>query len=75
VQALTGDRDAARAYNAWVRGGGFTVAVWVDPGTDLWMRGVRTATVSKIGTKWVHIFHAASGKTFRIAPSLISRDN
>lgn len=74
ILALEGDRKAAREYNAWVKGGGFRVALYVDPSTDLWMRGVRTMWVKSIGTKYVTGEHAMSGKVFRVAFSLVSAD-
>ena len=72
TEALAGDRTSARNYNTWTRNGGFCVVVNIDPGTNLWMMGVRSARVEKVGTKWVHIRHSMSGRAFRIAPELVT---
>lgn len=72
ISALAGDREAARAYNDWVRRDGFRASVDVDPGTDLWMMGARSLLVSRVGTKYVTGKHPMSGRTFRVALSLVT---
>lgn len=40
--------------------------VKVHPALDLWMRGVRYATVTKVGVKWITIHHAMSNTSWRV---------
>lgn len=43
--------------------------VQLHPGTDLWMRGARYATVTRVGRKWAYIaLDVRPGKEIKIAP-------
>lgn len=48
-------------------------SVKIDPASDLFMRGVVYATVEKVGRKYIHIFHAWSGRRFKVHPRLLMK--
>lgn len=43
-------------------------SVKIHPASDLFMRGVRYATVEKVGRKYIHIFHEWSNRRFKVLP-------
>jgi len=45
---------------------GQTVAV--HPASDWFMRGIKFATITKFGSKWVTLHSALFGKTFKLKP-------
>ncbi len=53
AEALAGNSQAVKDYNAWIQRGGFASRVSIDPETDLFMRGVKYAEVRWIGRKYV----------------------
>lgn len=51
----------------------FPLQAWVElcPSTDRWMMGDRFGHVLSHGRKFVHVAMNRSGKTIRVAPSLL----
>jgi hypothetical protein len=45
--------------------------VAIHPKTDLWMRGVRYATITKVGRKIVTVQAYINNRTYGITPDLI----
>lgn len=43
-------------------------SIKIHPASDLFMKGVHYATVKKVGREYVHIFHAWSGRNFKVLP-------
>jgi hypothetical protein len=41
--------------------------VRLHPATDWFMRGVKYATVLKVGRKWVHLEHAPTGTRLKVS--------
>jgi hypothetical protein len=42
--------------------------VELHPATDLWMRGARFGTVTKVGRKWLHVKLDTTGAVTNLAP-------
>ena len=40
--------------------------VMIHPASDWFMRGVRTGLVTKIGRKYVHVFHVMTDRVYKI---------
>lgn len=47
--------------------------VRLHPATDLFMRGVRYATVKTIGRKWIHLYHHGSKTTHKVSFAFASQ--
>ncbi len=41
--------------------------VRIHPATDHFMRGILTATITKLGRKWVHLFHWRSRTRHKVS--------
>lgn len=64
---LDGEKEARNDLNDWLNRGGFGPRVMAHVATDAWMSGDRYGTVTKIGTRYVHVLMDTSGRTRRFA--------
>lgn len=45
--------------------------VALSPSLDLWMQGVKFGTVTKVGTRWIHVRALLNNHVYRVLPQFL----